>query len=235
MSASERDLEEFQDRIGHRFRDPTLLLRALTHASLQQDRPGVENNQRLEFLGDAVLQLVITERLHTLYPAEREGDLTRRRATLTRGAFLTALARDLGVPRVLQVSDAERTAGGHERPAALEDAIEALAAAIYLDGDWVTTRRVLLAWFGDIDERIAAFEHSQNPKGQLQELVQPRHGNTAITYRVAGTDGPPHERRFEVEVLIRDRVVGRGMGASKKEAEEAAAHEALRHWPATEG
>jgi len=235
MSPPEIDLAEFQDRIGYQFRDPALLHRALAHPSLQQDQPGVENNQRMEFLGDAVLQLVITERLHTLYPAEREGDLTRRRATLTRGAFLTAMARALGVPRVLQVSDAERAAGGHERPAALEDAVEALAAAIYLDDDWATTRQILLEWFGDIDERINAFEHgAQNPKGQLQELVQPRHGNTAITYRVAGMDGPPHERRFEIEVLIHDQVVGRGVGASKKEAEEAAAREALRHWPTVE-
>jgi ribonuclease III len=224
MSGPEKDLAEFQDRIGYRFRDP----------ALQQDQPGVENNQRLEFLGDAVLQLVITERLHTLYPAEREGDLTRRRATLTRGAFLTALARDFGVPRVLRVSDAERSAGGHERPAALEDAVEALAAAVHLDSDWETTRRVVLEWFGDIDERVGAFEHGQNPKGQLQELVQPRHGNTAISYRVASIDGPPHERRFAVEVLIHENVVGRGTGASKKEAEEAAAREALRHWPTVE-
>jgi ribonuclease-3 len=224
------DFDAFQERIGHRFRDPELLRRALSHPSLQQDQPGADNNQRLEFLGDAVLQLVVTERLHTLYPEAREGDLTRRRATLTRGAFLTALARDFGVPDVLQVSQAERTAGGHERAAALEDAVEALAAAIYLDSDWATARSVLLAWFGEIDEQIRRFETGANPKGQLQELVQPQHGNSALAYRVAAVAGPPHERRFEVEVLLQDKVVGRGSGASKKEAEEAAAREALRDW-----
>lgn len=230
----EAELAAFQERIGHRFRDRRLLERALSHPSLQQDEPGAENNQRLEFLGDAVLQLVVSERLHTLYPEDREGDLTRRRATLTRGAFLTSLARSFDMPRVLRVSQAERSAGGHERPAALEDAIEALVAAIYLDSDWETTRRVLLGWFGDIDERIRTFERGANPKGELQELVQPRHGNNALAYRVANIEGPPHERRFEVEVLIHGRVVGRGTGASKKEAEEAAAREALQHWPAGE-
>jgi ribonuclease-3 len=234
MSDPAQELVEFQERIGYRFRDASLLQRALAHPSLQQDEPGADNNQRLEFLGDAVLQLVVTERLHTLYPEEREGDLTRRRATLTRGAFLTALARDFGVPRVLRVSQAERAVGGHERPAALEDAVEALVAAIYLDSDWEATRLVVLRWLGDLDERLRAFEHGQNPKGQLQELVQPRHGNTALAYRVIGVNGPPHDRRFEVEVLIHDEVVGRGEGASKKEAEESAAREALRHWPTVE-
>lgn len=224
-------LAAFQERIGYRFKNEELLRRSLTHPSLQQDKPRTENNQRLEFLGDAVLQLIITERLHTLYPDEREGDLTRRRATLTRGAFLTGLARDLDVPAVLTVSAAERAVGGHERAAALEDAIEALVAAIYLDSDWETARTTILAWFGDIDAQISSFEHGSNPKGQLQELVQPRHGNDALTYRVARIDGPPHERRFEVEVLILDQVVGRGSGASKKEAEEEAARVALRDWP----
>ncbi len=234
MGDMESELIAFEERIGHRFKDRALLECALAHPSLQQDEPGAENNQRLEFLGDAVLQLVVTERLHALYPDEREGDLTRRRATLTRGEFLAALARGFEVPRVLRVSQAERGTGGHERAAALEDAIEALVAAVYLDSGWENTRSVLLTWLGDIDERIRTFEHGSNPKGELQELVQPRHGNNALAYRVVNIDGPPHERRFEVEVLIRDNVVGRGTGASKKEAEESAAREALRHWPTEE-
>jgi ribonuclease III len=234
MAEPDQDLAAFEVRTGYQFRDRALLARALSHPSRQQDESGADNNQRLEFLGDAVLQLVVSERLHTLYPEEREGDLTRRRATLTRGAFLTALARDFGVHQVLRVSQAERSVGGHERPAALEDAVEALVAAIYLDSDWETVRRVVLGWLGDIDARVSAFEHGANPKGQLQELVQPRHGNNALSYRVANVGGPPHERRFEVEVLIHEGVVGRGVGASKKEAEEAAAREALRHWPTVE-
>lgn len=231
MSSRPEDLAAFQQGIGYVFRDLRLLERALTHPSVQQEDPGLENNQRLEFLGDAVLQLAISEKLHALFPEEREGQLTRRRATLTRGEFLAGLARRLGVHGVLRVSGPERSTGGHERPAALEDATEALVAAVYLDSDWDTARRVVLAWFGDLGASLERYETGMNPKGQLQELVQPDHGNSAIVYRVLKTEGPPHDRRFEVEVLLHERALGVGAGSSKKEAEEAAAREALRNWP----
>ncbi len=221
-------LEAFQERLGHRFESSRLLERSLTHASAQQDDPEAENNQRLEFLGDAVLQLVVSEELHSLYPEEREGELTRLRAILTRGSFLADLARRLGVHEVLRVSAAERATGGHQRDAALEDAMEALAAAVYLDGGWETARRVMLAWLGDIAAHLDASHDDVNPKGRLQELVQPRHGNSALAYRLLGTEGPPHRRRFEVAVTLFDRELARGEGASKKEAEEEAARNALR-------
>jgi len=218
----------FQDRIGHRFESARLLERSLTHASVQQDDPEAENNQRLEFLGDAVLQLVVSEELHSLFPEEREGDLTRRRAALTRGSFLADLARKLGVHEVLRVSAAERASGGHERQAALEDAMEALAAAVYLDAGWETARRLMLGWLGDIEAHLAGTDRETNPKGRLQELVQPEHGNAALAYRLIGTDGPPHQRRFQVAVTLFDEELARGEGASKKEAEEDAARTALR-------
>lgn len=220
-------LDDFQDRLGHHFESRRLLERSLTHASVQQDDPEAENNQRLEFLGDAVLQLVVSEELHSLYPEEREGELTRLRAMLTRGSFLADLARSLGVHEVLRVSAAERASGGHERNAALEDAMEALAAAVYLDAGWETARRVVLVWLGDITARLSAPQDT-NPKGRLQELVQPRHGNSALAYRLMATEGPPHRRRFEVAVMLFDRELARGGGASKKEAEEEAARAALR-------
>lgn len=221
-----------QARIGHVFRDRSLLESSLTHPSVQQEQGGVAHNQRLEFLGDAVLQLVITERLHALFPDEREGALTQRRATLIRGAFLAGIALDLGLDRVLRVSAAERAAGGHRREAALEDAVEALVAAIFLDGGWETARKVVLGWFGDLHDHLGRNEQRINPKGRLQEHFQPRHGNSALAYRVVREEGPPHERTFEVEVLLLDRVIGRGAGPSKKEAEENAAREALRALPA---
>jgi ribonuclease-3 len=236
MSENENatELDRFQERIGHRFRDATLLEQSLNHPSIQQEQSGAEHNQRLEFLGDAVLQLIITEKLHALFPTEREGALTRQRATLTRGAFLSDLARQLGVDRVLRVSTAERGVGGHERDAALEDAIEALVAAVYLDSDWDTVRRVVLAWYGDLAENLGRSETSLNPKGRLQELVQPEHGNAALAYRTISSHGPPHARVFEVEVLFREQRLGTGTGSSKKEAEEAAAREALKNWPPAE-
>lgn len=229
------DLLAFQDRIGHRFESQRLLERSLTHASVQQDDPEAENNQRLEFLGDAVLQLVVSEELHSLFPEDREGELTRRRATLTRGSFLADMARRLGVHEVLRVSAAERASGGHEREAALEDAMEALAAAVYLDAGWDTARRVVLAWLGDIASHLATTDDVSNPKGRLQELVQPEHGNTALAYKLVATDGPPHRRRFEVAVMLFDDELARGAGASKKEAEEDAARAALRRWPERRG
>ncbi|MBE2213359.1 MAG: ribonuclease III [Opitutaceae bacterium] len=227
---TEETLLAFQDRIGHRFGSHRLLERSLTHASVQQDDPEAENNQRLEFLGDAVLQLVVSEELHSLYVEDREGELTRRRAILTRGSFLADLARQLGVHEVLRVSASERASRGHERDAALEDAMEALAAAIYLDAGWETARRVVLAWLGDIPAHLAGSDQEANPKGRLQELVQPQHGNSALAYKLLGTEGPPHRRRFEVAVMLFDDELGRGTGASKKEAEEVAARAALRRW-----
>jgi len=231
MDDDNHPLAELQRRIGYRFRDPSLLERSLSHPSLQQDQPGAPINQRLEFLGDAVLQLIVSEKLHALYPEEREGELTRRRAMLTHGAYLSGLARELGVNLVLRVSTAERATGGAERPAALEDATEALVAAIYLDSDWATVRRVVLPWFGNIELMIQNASPELNPKGRLQELVQPRHGNSALTYAVVATEGPPHQPRFQVEVRVQDEIVGRGSGSSKKEAEESAAREALENWP----
>ena len=178
-----------------------------------------------------MIQLVVSERLHTLFPSEREGRLTRLRATLTSGDSLAQLARDLGINRVLRVSAAERSVRGHERQAALEDAIEALAAAIYIDSDWDTTRRVLLGWFGELENRVVGAEREMNPKGQLQELVQPEHGNAALSYRIIRIEGPPHEPTFEAEVMMHNHPLGRGVGSSKKEAEEEAARAALRNWP----
>jgi ribonuclease-3 len=227
-------LREFEKRIGYTFRDQSLLKKSLTHPSTRQDHPEVETNQRLEFLGDAVLQLVVTEQLHALYPEEREGPLTSRRASLTQGAALAQLARDLGIEQVLQVSSAARAEGGHERLAALEDATEAVAAAVYLDSDWQTAKRVVLGWFGDIDHRLNSIDDEMNPKGRLQELVQPEHGNSALTYTVIGMDGPPHDRTFKVQVSLLERPLGTGTGGSKKEAEEGAAREALQNWPPLE-
>ncbi|MGH8020512.1 MAG: ribonuclease III [Opitutaceae bacterium] len=223
-------LDAFQERINHRFRDPKLLQLCLTHPSAQQDAPGIEHNQRLEFLGDAVLQLVITERLIALFPDEREGPLTSRRATVTRGVFLADLALELGIEQVLRVSASERASSGHLRLAALEDAAEALVAAIYLDSDFEITRDVVLGWYGDLHQRLLRYAVRLNPKGRLQELIQPMHGNNALLYRVTREEGPAHARSFEVEVLLFDRVLGRGTGASKKEAEESAANEALSQW-----
>jgi ribonuclease-3 len=221
-------LEQLQQRLGYTFRDPELLLCAVTHPSYLQDHPRVtENNQRLEFLGDAVLQLVLTEKLFQLYPNEREGDLSRRRSALAKGAFLAQLGRDLGLDRCLRLGISEVSTGGQNRASNLEDACEAIFGAIYLDSDWLTARRVMLAIFGDLNTRLEAVGDLHNPKGRLQELVQPNYGNGAVRYEVIRTEGGDHERRYFVEVYFLDKPLGQGSGSSKKLAEEAAARAAL--------
>jgi ribonuclease III len=222
------DLEGLQARIGHTFRDPALLERALTHASWLQDNPSAAgNNQRLEFLGDSVLQLILTEALYGLFPDDREGELTKRRAVLGKGAFLSRLAREIGLAACLRMGANEEALGGRNRDAALEDAFEALVGAMSLDGGLESARRAVLDIYGNIPTRLEEMETDANPKGRLQEIVQPAHGNQALRYEVTATEGADHERTFEVAVFLLERRIGSGRGSSKKIAEEEAARAAL--------
>jgi ribonuclease-3 len=221
-------LAALQKRIGYQFREPALLREALTHGSYLQDDPAAgAHNQRLEFLGDAVLHFIITDSLYRQSSTEREGVLSRRRAILSKGEFLTQLARDLGLDAGLRLSKSEEETGGRARASILEDAFEALVAAIYLDSDFATAQRVVLGWYGPLAARLALAEDAENPKGRLQELVQPEHGNTALRYEVITTTGPRHARAFEVAVFLHGEKLGTGRGSSKKIAEEAAASEGL--------
>jgi ribonuclease-3 len=220
--------EELQERIGYRFRDPAFLTTALTHTSYLQDHPAAgEGNQRLEFLGDSVLQLILSAALFELYPDQREGALSKRRSTLTNGRFLSLIARDLGLDASLRLGLSEEQTGGRQRASILEDALEALVGAIYLDSDFPTVRAVVLNWYGPLAERLTILLGEDNPKGCLQELAQPKHGNRALRYEVTRTAGAPHEREYEVNVYLLDRLLGSGRGSSKKLAEESAARAAL--------
>lgn len=222
------ELGPLQQRLGHAFRDPSLLEAALTHRSYLQDHPEAgPGNQRLEFLGDSVLQLILSEALFRLYPGEREGPLTRRRAALAKGRFLCVLARELGLDAALRLGQSEEQTGGRSRESILEDALEAVAGAIYLDSDFATARGAVLAWYGPLPERLAVLLGEENPKGRLQELLQPLHGNRALRYETVQAAGAPHEREYEVNVYLNDTLLGTGRGGSKKLAEEAAARAAL--------
>jgi ribonuclease-3 len=217
-----------QQRLGYEFRSAPLLLEALTHPSYLQDHPQAgPHNQRLEFLGDSVLQFILTEALFGEFTAEREGVLSRRRAVLSKGGFLTQMARDLGLDAALRLSKSEADTGGRTRASILEDAFEALVGALYLDSDFVTTRERVLAWYGPLASRLALSEDAENPKGRLQELIQPEHGNSALRYEVEATAGPKHAREYSVAVYLNDRKLGTGSGPSKKVAEEVAARAAL--------
>jgi ribonuclease-3 len=221
-------LDALQRRIGFQFRDPSILERALTHTSWLQDHPDAEgNNQRLEFLGDSVLQLVLTEALFSTFPDDREGELTKRRAVLGKGLFLARLARDIGLDGCLRLGANEESTGGRNRDAALEDAFEALVGAVNLDGGFEEARRIVHGIYGDLAARLAAMEGDANPKGRLQEIVQPEHGNNAVRYELLSTEGADHERQYEVGVFLLERRLGSGRGPSKKVAEEEAARAAL--------
>lgn len=218
-----------EERLGYQFGDRSLLARALTHASA---RPAghtgpVESNERLEFLGDSVLQLVLTEELAKRYPEDAEGVLTTKRATLVRGSTLAALARELAIAPCLRVGESPGEARARDLPSTLENALEAIAGAIFLDGGFAAARAATLRWYGPLAARLENPGPDLNPKGRLQELVQPEHGNDAIAYVLLATTGRDHERRFEVALHLLGQEVARGEGPSKKAAEEAAARAAL--------
>jgi ribonuclease-3 len=218
-----------EERIGHRFQQPALLDEALTHPSVAHEarQTRLASNQRLEFLGDAVLQMLATEFLWNRLAREDEGTLTRRRALLVSRDAMTALARALHLGTALRLGKVEDRAGGRTRPSALADAMEAVIGAIYEDGDWPAARAFALRVLHPFWNRheLTALQDA-NPKGRLQELLQ-RDGGEAPVYETADATGPDHAPEFHVRVLWRGDVLGDGSGASKKEAESRAAAAAL--------
>ncbi len=221
-------LEALQQRIGYQFRDGKLLEEALTHPSFaQQERHRVPHNQRLEFLGDAVLNLVLADRLFRDLPGEREGELARARSALGKGELLATLARKLGLPACLRLAKGDVAAGGREWMSSQEDAFEALIGAVYLDSDFATARDVVLGWFGDLAELRAELLSGDNPKGRLQEWLAQRSLAQTLAYHLRQTTGPDHAKVFHVELRVSEEILGEGAGRSKKEAEELAARTAL--------
>lgn len=218
---------QLQMRLGYIFIDPSLLERALTHPSYSAEHAGSENNQRLEFLGDAVLQILLSEALFRLFPQDREGALSKHRSLLVNQNFLAALAREIGLDACLRLNPSEEKAGGRDRITALGDAFEAVVGALYLDGGLLAARRIVMTLYGDLPARLATSQDNHNPKGRLQELVQPLHGNHAVRYEVLSSEGEDHARSYHIQVFLFDRFLGQGSGTSKKLAEEAAARVAL--------
>ncbi len=224
---AEADSGALEARIGYRFNDPALLRRALTHPSHAPARLSGQHNQRLEFLGDAVLGLVLAEELYALWPDAREGELTRARSMLAKGGQVSTLAAAIGLGDHLLLGEAEAAQGARARASILEDALEALIGAVYLDGGLAAARAVVRAVYGPLDQLLARLQAAHNPKGRLQERLQPGVEADAIEYRVVEEHGPGHQKAFTVEVWIAGVCRGRGSGPSKKLAEEAAATAAL--------
>lgn len=227
MDDAERDVTRLEDRIGYTFTDRSLLERALTHPSHAQAATGAAHFQRLEFLGDAVLGLVLAEQLYHDLPDEREGTLTRFRSMLVKGGQVSEIARELDLGRHIRLGEAEDAMGGRRRASILEDALEAIIGAVYQEAGLEAARRVVLRIYGSLKDRLDRQTKAHNPKGRLQELFQPQLGNRSIEYRLVEESGPDHCKAFTVEVLIDGEARGRGTGSSKKLAEEAAAMEAL--------
>lgn len=229
MELSRDRAAEFEGILGYHFNQIKLLEEALTHPSygIQYSEFSGVNNQRLEFLGDAVLNLILAQATFTQYPSEREGFLSRVRSALVKKGTLAHLARSLKLPEFIRMSDADLRMGNHERDAALEDTFEAIVGAIYLDSNFDTTGERVLAWYGDLGTLIRQTLEDHNPKGRLQEYLQQREGTLDIEYRIVDVRGPEHEKTFICELWITGVCRGQGQGNSKKDAEEAAAVQAL--------
>lgn len=221
------EYEDLQARLGYVFRDPALLRLALTHPSVahEQDLP-VQTNQRLEFLGDAVLQLVLTRELYEKFPGFGEGPLTKARAKLVNRRTLAERARHLGIGRHLILSRGEELHGGRDRLSSLADTYEALLGAILLNGGFDAAREFILGQFQAAFGGLSVIPILENPKGELQELLQAV-SPEAPQYQVASVSGPDHDRLFECTVHHGGAELARGQGKSKKAAESEAALAAL--------
>jgi len=218
----------FQTRLGYPFRDEGLLRLALTHPSVAHEAGTPSpHNQRLEFLGDAVLQLVLTRELYEKFPAFDEGPLTKARAKLVNRRTLAEHARSLDLGPHLILSRGEEISGGRERASTLADAFEAVLGAIFLDGGFEAAREFILREFGAAFGKLSVLPMIENPKGELQELLQAR-SPAAPEYQVVSATGPDHDRVFECTVQHEGVELAHGRGKSKKAAESDAALAALK-------
>ena len=216
---------EFEKHLGYTFQDKRLLQNALTHSSYANEhkKEGMGSNERLEFLGDAILGLVVAEHLFRTYPGRPEGELTKLRAELVCERNLAEVAGILELGKVLRLGHGESHGGGNHRPSMLADAVEAVLAAAYLDGGMEIPK-------GIIHRLILQKEIKSGGNGdyktRFQELIQ-RNRDQVISYALVGEEGPDHDKTFLVEVSINGNVVGKGVGSSKKRAEQDAAHRAM--------
>lgn len=218
-------METLEKRLNYKFNNRSYLMEALTHSSFANERGnGIKSNERMEFLGDSVLSLVSTQFLFETYPEMPEGDLSRLRASLVCTKSLSGFARQLHLGDYIFLGKGETHTGGADRSSTLEDAFEALIAALYLDGGLDTAREFILKFL-----KPALDDHKNNLKDYktiLQEVIQ-QNPDQSVNYVFVGSSGPDHNKVFEAEVRLNSNVIGRGKGKSKKSAEQEAAKEAL--------
>ena len=222
------ELTALEDALGYHFKDNGLLRQALQHSSYvnEQRELELEDNERLEFLGDAVLDLVITHILMDYFPQTREGDLSRMRATIVNESQLAEVAQGLNLGQHLLLGKGEALSHGQEKSSILADALEAVFAAVFLDGGYQAAFEVIEKLFSGIVSQMGERLGEEDFKSPLQELVQVRF-KTIPDYKVIAESGPDHDKTFEVRLSIGNRLTSQGVGKSKKAAEQAAAKVAL--------
>lgn len=220
------DLFAFQKRIEYEFKDIELLKNSLTHSSYaKSDKHNAKHNERLEFLGDAVLELCISNYLFSISPELDEGEMTRMRSSLVCESALYDAASKIGLNDQLFLSHGEETGGGRSKPSIVSDAFEALIGAIYVDGGFESAQKFVMS-YGPSTHKDILFDNKPDCKTHLQEWLQ-REGSVNIRYEVIDTSGPDHNKHFKVRVLANGNQLGVGCGPSKKEAEQDAAKSAL--------
>jgi len=221
-------IEEFQNIIKYQFKEIDIINEALTHSSYSNEYRGkhIYNNERLEFLGDSVLSTVISEYVYLKYSNLPEGELTKMRANVVCEPSLARQAKSIDLGKYLLLGKGEEVTGGRNRISILADTFEAVIGALYLDGGIETARKFILNMLKDSIELASKGNLFRDYKTDLQELLQSKFDDK-ISYRVVDEIGPDHDKTFEIEVVLGDKVLGRGRGKSKKEAEQNAAKKAL--------
>ena len=222
------DLTPLQQKLNYTFHREELLRSALYHSSYANEHrgAGIESNERIEFLGDAVLGLVSAEFLYAAHPELPEGELTRLRSALVREESLYEVAQSIGLGQYLYLGKGEELGGGRQRPSILADATECVFAAVYLDGGLEEARRLICRLLLEKEHDGIIAERRRDNKTELQELVQRRPGQS-LRYDLVGESGPDHDKRFAYSVSLNGQIIGQGEGRSKKEAEQSAARHAL--------
>ena len=223
---SEQQHEKLQKTLGYTFKNPSLLTIALTHSSYANEnkKSGAQSNERLEFLGDSVLGMTVALMIYKVQPGMPEGQMTRLRSELVCEKSLASLAEQIMLRDYLLVGYGEEKSGGRDRPSILADAVEAVLAAIYLDGGFKPVERVVSSFFGKGE--LLSYYKSTDYKTRLQEIIQEKAGRT-LSYHITNETGPDHMKSYAVEVRLNGSIIGSGVGKSKKDAEQAAAQVAL--------
>ena len=221
----EIEMNTLEEKLGYTFQNRALLENALTHSSCANESRGkLSSNERLEFLGDSILGMVVADHLYRNHPDLPEGELTRTRAALVCEDSLVEVAKELGLGDYLRLGKGEEAGGGRQRPSIRADAVEAVLAAIYLDGGIGSARKIIQKYI--LSREVAGLTKPRDYKTALQELVQRENGQV-LRYRLIGEEGPDHNKRFFVAVDLNGNCVGSGTGRSKKEAEQMAAKAAI--------